>query len=139
MSQNDLALIATEAGHLMARYTRAADKRDFGSLAEVFTEDVVMTIDGDTVIGRGDVMEWYRDAISPDGWSQHLIGNQLVESVDDDTVTFSSYFQATSVTGDEASVTMGAYHITARRENDALLIAHNAISVEKSYTATATN
>ena len=88
--QKDLArrierLEASEAiRQLAARYALALDSRDVQTLASLFVPDVET---GDGRVGREALAEWFDPILRPYATTFHLIGNHIIDFVDDDHAT----------------------------------------------------
>src|SRR3954471_21811983 len=75
-------LEATEAiRQLAARYALALDSRDVPTLAGLFVPDVET---GDGRVGREALAEWFDPILRPYATTFHLIGNHIIDLVDDD-------------------------------------------------------
>jgi SnoaL-like domain len=77
-----LALEAREEiRQLVSRYALALDSRDIATLAGLFVEDV-RTADGRQ--GRAALTDWFDAQMRPFTTTFHLIGNHVIDLVDDD-------------------------------------------------------
>ena len=78
-------LEASEAiRQLAARYALALDSRDVQTLASLFVPDVET---GDGRVGREALAEWFDPILRPYATTFHLIGNHIIDFVDDDHAT----------------------------------------------------
>jgi 3-phenylpropionate/cinnamic acid dioxygenase small subunit len=113
--------LAEAARELTARYALALDHRDFGALAELFTEDAVVEAGGETFTGRAAVMGFFRHAmevIDPSD-KKHLMMNHRVRQLTPGSAQVDSYFLYTAV-GDESVLGWGTYADVVRVEADGL-------------------
>jgi 3-phenylpropionate/cinnamic acid dioxygenase small subunit len=85
------------AADLLARYAWAIDDRDFGALAEVFTEDVVADYGAFTCAGSADVVARMEEIHRGLRTTQHLVGSVLALAEDDGRVRVRSHVRATLV------------------------------------------
>ena len=101
--ESDLArrierLEATEAiRQLAARYALALDSRDVQTLASLFVPDVET---GDGRVGREALAEWFDPILRPYATTFHLIGNHIIDLVDDDHATGVVYCRPEHEVGD---------------------------------------
>ena len=101
--QRDLArrlerLEATEAiRQLASRYALALDSRDVQTLASLFVPDVET---GDGRVGREALAEWFDPILRPYATTFHLIGNHIIDLVDDDHATGVVYCRPEHEVGD---------------------------------------
>ena len=110
-------LLAVEAiRELSCRYARTADRRDYATFREIFTEDgAIRVFRGDPETTEPYIVLEGRDAIATgmeglEAWAktQHQVANQLVE-VDGDRATAETYCTAHHVTvgeGEPSNLTM---------------------------------
>ena len=90
MSADDLAgrvarLEAYEAiRQLAARYAAALDRRDMEAVAALFVPDVTV---GNGETGRAALARFFDRTMRPYGVTFHLIGNHVIDVVDDDHAT----------------------------------------------------
>jgi hypothetical protein len=73
-----------EIRQLAARYALALDSRDVVTLVSLFVEDVET---GDGRSGRAALAEWFDPVLRPYAITFHLIGNHVIDFVDDDHAT----------------------------------------------------
>ena len=66
---------------LASRYALALDSRDVDALVSLFVEDVAV---GDGRSGRAALAEWFDPVLRPYRTTFHLIGNHVIDLVDDD-------------------------------------------------------
>jgi hypothetical protein len=80
-----LALEAREAiRQLVARYALALDSRDTHTLAGLFVEDVKT---GDGRVGRDALEDWFDGVLRPYTITFHLVGNHVIDLIDEDHAT----------------------------------------------------
>jgi hypothetical protein len=82
---------------LAARYAQAMDARDLDTLVGLFVEDVGVR---DGRIGRAALAEWYDSALRVYTVGFHLIGNHIIELVDDDHAHATLYCRAEQQVGE---------------------------------------
>jgi 3-phenylpropionate/cinnamic acid dioxygenase small subunit len=87
------------AADLLARYAWAIDDRDYGELAEVFTEDVVADYGAFTGTGSADVVARMEEIHRGLRATQHLVGSVLARAEGDGRVRVRSHVRATLVRG----------------------------------------
>jgi hypothetical protein len=91
-------LEATEAiRQLASRYALALDSRDVQTLASLFVPDVET---GDGRVGREALAEWFDPILRPYATTFHLIGNHIIDFVDDDHATGVVYCRPEHEVGD---------------------------------------
>ena len=91
-------LEATEAiRQLASRYALALDSRDVQTLASLFVPDVET---GDGRVGREALAEWFDPILRPYATTFHLIGNHIIDLVDDDHATGVVYCRPEHEVGD---------------------------------------
>jgi hypothetical protein len=73
-----------EIRQLCARYALALDSRDVPSLVSLFVEDVGSLGGG---VGRDALAEWFDTILRPYTTTFHLIGNHVIDLVDQDHAT----------------------------------------------------
>ncbi len=94
-----LALEAREQiRQLVARYALALDSRNIADLVALFVEDVNS---GDGRIGRDALASWFDVTLRPFTTTFHLIGNHIIELVDDDHATGVLYCRPEHEVGDQ--------------------------------------
>lgn len=86
-----------EIRQLAARYAAALDRRDVDALAALFVEDVIV---GNGSIGRAALAEWFDEILRPYRTTFHLIGNHVIDVVDDDHATGIVYCRPEHEVGD---------------------------------------
>jgi hypothetical protein len=100
-SDLDARLRALEAceqiRQLAARYAFALDSRDIDELAGLFVEDVKT---GDGRVGRRALADWFAAALRPFTTTFHLIGNHIIDLVDEDHATGIVYCRPEHEVGD---------------------------------------
>ncbi|MGE3621678.1 MAG: nuclear transport factor 2 family protein [Acidimicrobiia bacterium] len=127
------ALDHVELFQLLSRYAVAIDTRDWELLATVFTPDAV----AEYTVGRFEGFEAIRDLIAGNlgrlDASQHLIGSQVVTSLDGDTATTTCYLHAQHVRngtpGGDQQVKAGYYTDRMVRTEAGWRIAHRLLTV----------
>jgi hypothetical protein len=86
-----------EIRQLAARYALALDSRDVVTLVSLFVEDVET---GDGRSGRAALAEWFDPVLRPYAITFHLIGNHVIDFVDDDHATGVVYCRPEHEVGD---------------------------------------
>ena len=66
---------------LAARYALALDSRDVATLVSLFVDDVQT---GDGRVGREALAEWFDPILRPYRTTFHIIGNHIIDLVDED-------------------------------------------------------
>jgi hypothetical protein len=88
MTDLESRLLALEAREqirqLVARYALALDSRNIPDLVALFIEDVNS---GDGRVGRDALADWFDTTLRPFTTTFHLIGNHIIELVDQDHAT----------------------------------------------------
>lgn len=69
---------------LASRYALALDSRDVRALCELFVEDVQV---GDGRSGRVALAQWFDEILRPYRMTFHLVGNHVIDLVDEDHAT----------------------------------------------------
>jgi hypothetical protein len=82
---------------LAARYALALDSRNIDELARLFVADVRT---GDGRVGRRALADWFDTALRPFTTTFHLIGNHIIDLVDDDHATGIVYCRPEHEVGD---------------------------------------
>lgn len=82
---------------LAARYALALDGRDVPALAALFVDDVRT---GDGGVGRDALARWFDPVLRPYGITFHLIGNHVIDLVDQDHATGVVYCRPEHEVGD---------------------------------------
>lgn len=78
MDTTEFLLAEAEIRRLLARYPRAADDRDGGTFANLFTSDGVVRVGGETFTGRDAIRDWIM-AVTAGARTRHLMVNHLIE------------------------------------------------------------
>ncbi|MFC0864876.1 nuclear transport factor 2 family protein [Sphaerimonospora cavernae] len=86
-----------EIRQLVSRYALALDSRDVTTLASLFVEDV-RTHDGR--VGREALADWFGEILRPYGITFHLVGNHVIDFVDEDHATGVVYGRPEHEVGD---------------------------------------
>jgi ketosteroid isomerase-like protein len=86
-----------EIRQLAARYALALDQRDVQALAALFVDDVRT---GDGRVGRDALADWFDPILRPYSTTFHLIGNHVIDLVDDDHATGVVYCRPEHEVGD---------------------------------------
>ncbi len=82
---------------LVARYSVALDSRDVGALVALFVPDVNV---GDGTVGREALAAWFDPILRPYGITYHLVGNHVIDLVDEDHATGILYCRPEHEVGD---------------------------------------
>jgi hypothetical protein len=86
-----------EIRQLAARYALALDQRDVHAMAALFVDDVQT---GDGRVGREALADWFDPILRPYATTFHLIGNHVIDLVDDDHATGVVYCRPEHEVGD---------------------------------------
>ncbi len=86
-----------EIRQLASRYALALDSRDVEALVSLFADDV-RTADGR--VGREALAEWFDPVLRPYRITFHMIGNHVIDIVDDDHATGVVYCRPEHEVGD---------------------------------------
>ncbi|MCD9624016.1 nuclear transport factor 2 family protein [Rhabdothermincola salaria] len=86
-----------EIRQLAARYALALDQRDVQALAALFVDDVRT---GDGRVGREALADWFDPILRPYSTTFHLIGNHVIDLVDEDHATGVVYCRPEHEVGD---------------------------------------
>jgi uncharacterized protein (TIGR02246 family) len=111
-----LRLEAHEAiRQLASRYAAALDARDVPTMASLFVEDVNV---GNGETGREALASWFDEILRPYKTTFHLIGNHVIDVVDDEHATGIVYCRPEHEVGDEWIVMPMQYWDRYEREAD---------------------
>jgi 3-phenylpropionate/cinnamic acid dioxygenase small subunit len=111
------------------RYATAIDDVDFDALADVFTEDAVLTTRKGPRAGRDVVVDYYRTALADPVERRHFLMNQDVTPVAPGEVMVTSYFIYTFAGAETSIVGWGTYVDRVRIEDGVGRIAEKTISI----------
>ena len=121
-----------ELHHVLVRYARLCDERDWAAIDTVFDENASARYGGWHLPDRAAILAMLRDNLGGCGPTQHLLGNLVVE-VDGDTVTSRTAIRAAHRgTGDSAGQTydcLGEYRDLWVCTSSGWRIAHRAMMV----------
>lgn len=107
-------LESTEAiRQLVSRYALALDSRDVQTLVSLFADDV-QTPEG---LGRDAMARWFDPVLRPYRVTFHLIGNHVIDFVDDDHATGVVYCRPEHEVGEEWIVMPMQYWDRYERQN----------------------
>lgn len=87
-----------EIRQLASRYAAALDSRDVATMASLFVEDVDV---GNGQTGRPALAAWFDEILRPYRTTFHLVGNHVIDVVDDDHATGVVYCRPEHEVGDE--------------------------------------
>ena len=104
-----------EIRQLAARYAAALDRRDVPAMVELFVEDVNI---GNGQTGREALATWFDEILRPYKTTFHLIGNHVIDVVDDAHATGVVYCRPEHEVGDEWIVMPMQYWDRYEREAD---------------------
>jgi uncharacterized protein (TIGR02246 family) len=104
-----------EIRQLAARYAAALDSRDVPTMASLFVEDVNV---GNGEAGREALATWFDEILRPYTTTFHLIGNHVIDVVDDDHATGIVYCRPEHEVGDLWVVMPMQYWDRYEREAD---------------------
>lgn len=119
MSELESRLLRLEAHEeirqLASRYAAALDRRDVAAMVELFVEDVNV---GNGTTGRTALAAWFDEILRPYRTTFHLIGNHVIDVVDDDHATGIVYCRPEHEVGNEWIVMPMQYWDRYEREVD---------------------
>ncbi|HEV7446041.1 MAG TPA: nuclear transport factor 2 family protein [Steroidobacteraceae bacterium] len=128
-------MLAREAiRYTIGRYNSAIDRSAYPELAEVFTPDGIMAFGGQTrleghakIIAAMSAGAQKRGALEPKNFQRHLLGNSIINVVDDKTARSVHYIMVVTELGFDHS---GVYVDDFVKSGDRWLIAHRAANLE---------
>ena len=128
-------MLAREAiRYTIGRYNSAIDRSAYPELADVFTSDGVMAFGGqarfegrDKIIAALSAGAQKRGAFEPKNFQRHLLGNSIINVVDDATARSVHYIMVVTEIGFDHS---GVYVDDFVKSGDRWLIAHRAANLE---------
>ncbi|MCU4186641.1 nuclear transport factor 2 family protein [Acidiferrimicrobium sp. IK] len=127
-----------QARSTLHRYCRAIDDHDIDALRDVFSEDVVLIVGGDSTegdgatqsfAGRETVAQILASLFQERNWARHVVSNEQVEERGDGGVEVRSYFNYLLAKPDTRVLGVGDYKAIMRREGDRLRIAEFSASI----------
>lgn len=105
----------------LSRFARAMDDRDWTTMAGILAEDAEGDLGTGRLVGSAAIIGVIRGFLDRCGPTQHLLGNVLIDVVDD-TATSRAYVRDVHLDSNaDPSMrlyTMGDYHDTWRRDSD---------------------
>jgi len=117
-------------------FARAMDDRDWATMAETLADDVEADFGTGRLTGSTAIIDMIRGYLDSCGPTQHLIGNILVDVVDD-TATSRAYIRDVHLNsaGDPSTrfYTLGDYHDTWRRDGDGRWRITERVKVNRAY------
>jgi len=128
-------MLAREAvRYTIGRYNSAIDRSAYAELAEVFMPDGTMAFGGharfegrDKIIAALTAGAEKRGAFDPKNFQRHVLGNSIINVVDDRTARSVHYIMVVTELGFDHS---GVYVDDFVRSGDRWLIAHRAANLE---------
>ena len=127
-------LIARESvRYTVSLYNSAADRRDYALLHEVFTEDARFIIGNEKLEGRDKIIEssasrgLKRRAHEPGAFQRHLLGNSIINIMDENTARSVHYIMVMTELGLDHS---GVYVDRFMRSGDRWLISERQANPE---------
>ncbi len=136
---NDLAWQASTVLH---RYCEAIDRHDADALRDVFSEDVVLLVAGDTgegdeggdagrrsFAGRDTVVAILASLFEQRLWARHLVSNVLVDAADDGELAVRCSFQYLLAKADSRAIGVGDYRATMREVDGRLVMTRFSATV----------
>ncbi len=128
-------MLAREAiRYTIGRYNSAIDRSAYPELAEVFTPDGIMAFGGqsrfegrDKIIAALSAGAQKRGAFDPKNFQRHVLGNSIINVVDDRTARSVHYIMVVTELGFDHS---GVYVDDFVKSADRWLIAHRAANLE---------
>lgn len=130
--------IGWQARTVLHRYCKAIDDHDVDALREVFSDDVVLVVGGDSVEGEGGTQSFAgRDTVvslltslfEQRRWARHLVSNELVGIADGGRVDVTSYFQYLLSRSDGRVIGIGDYHAVMKSDGEGLRICQFSASI----------
>jgi 3-phenylpropionate/cinnamic acid dioxygenase small subunit len=125
-------LLERELHHVVCRYARLCDERDWSAIDDIFSSDATADYGGRHLPDRAAILAMLRDNLGGCGPTQHLLGNLVVE-VDGDIVTSHTAVRAAHRgAGESAGQTydcLGEYRDRWVRTGGGWRIAHRAMVV----------
>ena len=131
--------IGWQARSVLHRYCRAIDHHDASALGDVFSDDVVLVVEGQSVeggedqplsfAGRATVVQILSSLFEQRRWSRHFVSNELVEDRDDDEVEVRSYFQFVLGKEEGRVIGVGDYRAVMRPVDGSLRICEFSASI----------
>lgn len=112
------------------RYAVAVDTLDFALLAQVFTEDAVLTTRKGPRQGRDEIVAYYRQALAEPVDRKHFMLNQQVTWEAPGEAVMESYFIYTFAGDDTSILGWGGYHDRVRVIDGVGYIAEKRISID---------
>jgi uncharacterized protein (TIGR02246 family) len=112
------------------RYAAAVDTPDLGRLAQVFTEDAVLTTRKGPRQGRDEIVAYYATALADPVARKHFLVNQTVTWVEPGVADMESYFLYTYAGADTSVLGWGTYHDRVRVIDGVGYIAQKRISID---------
>ena len=112
------------------RYAVAIDTLDFDLLADVFTEDAVLTTRRGPREGRSDIVAYYRAALTDPVARKHFLVNQAVTWLEPGRAALDSYFLYTFAGDDTSILGWGNYHDRVRVIDGVGYIEEKRISID---------
>lgn len=122
--------VAEAARQASWRYAVAVDTSDFDMLADVFTEDAVLTTRQGSRQGREEILAYYRTALADPLGRKHFMVNQAVTPVGSDVALMHSYFIYTFAGEDISTLGWGNYHDRVRVVDGVGRIEEKRISID---------
>lgn len=117
-------------------FARAMDDRDWATMAETLADDAEEDFGTGRLTGSTAIIDMIRGYLDSCGPTQHLIGNILVDVVDD-TATSRAYIRDVHLNsaGDPSTrfYTLGDYHDTWRRDGDGRWRITERVKVNRAY------
>ncbi|MBT4512683.1 MAG: nuclear transport factor 2 family protein [Chloroflexi bacterium] len=121
----DVLLAEREINRQLVGFARAMDERDWKSLDEITTDDIISSFGLGEIEGRSAMVDFIRHFLDGCGTTQHIIGNVLID-IDGDTATSNSYVSDMHVGKDEnenlSFRTLGNYYDEWKRINGVWLM-----------------
>lgn len=112
------------------RYAVAIDTRDFALLADVFTEDAVLTTRRGSRQGRDAIVDYYRTALADPVARKHFLTNQSATWLSVGEARLESYFLYTFAGADTSVLGWGTYIDRVLVADGVARIAEKTISVD---------
>ena len=110
------------------RYAMAVDTVDFDMLADVFTDDAILTTSKGPRQGRAAIIEYYREKLAPPVHRKHFMTNQQVTWLSVGEARMESYFIYTFAGDDTSVLGWGNYLDRIRVEDGVGRIAEKTIA-----------
>jgi SnoaL-like domain len=121
---------------LLHRYCRAIDHHDEPALRDVFSEDAMLVVrpghadaKESALRGRDAVVQALASLFARRSWARHIVSNELVERVEDGSLTISCYFSFVLADAPGRVEGLGDYEAHLVESGDRLAVARLSVSI----------